>query len=50
MKSRVTSLLKALLSIGVGNIITPSNLVEIQRDIVSCLSISGLNRFEVVRI
>ncbi len=41
-----SSLFKALLSIGVGNIITSSNLVEIQRDIVSCLSVSGLNRYE----
>lgn len=40
-------LFKDLLTIGVGNIITSENLVEIQKDIVKCLSETGLNRYEV---
>lgn len=37
---------KKLLDIGVGNIIVSSNLVEIQKDIMSCLSAKGLEKYE----
>lgn len=37
---------RKLLDIGVGNIIVSSNLVEIQKDIMSCLSAKGLEKYE----
>lgn len=39
-------LFKALLGVGVGNIIISDDLVKIREDIVKCLSVTGLERYE----